>query len=71
MPERHVFGFGLFDIPFLPVPRGFASAGPAFLIHMTLSWLMIGLVVLHILAALKHHFIDRDAILARILPRRA
>lgn len=71
VPERHAFGFGLFDVPFLPVPRGFASAGPAFLIHMTLSWLMIGLVVLHILAALKHHFIDRDAVLARILPRRA
>ncbi len=71
VPERHAFGFGLFDIPFLPVPRGWSSAGPAFLIHTTLAWLMIGLVVLHILAALKHHFIDRDAIIARMLPRRA
>ena len=68
-PDRHVFGFGIFDIPFLPVPRGWASAGPARFVHVTLAFLMIGLVVLHIAAALKHHFIDRDAILARMLPR--
>ena len=70
VPKRHPFGFGLFDIPFLLVPRGWASAGPAYLIHITLAWLMIGLVVLHILAALKHQFADKDDILARMLPRR-
>lgn len=70
VPERHAFGFGLFDIPFLPVPRGWASAGPAYLVHTMLGWLMIGLAVLHIAAALKHHFIDRDDILARMLPKR-
>ena len=68
VPERHAFGFGIFDIPFLPVPRGWPSAGPAYFIHTTLAWLMIGLAVLHIIAALKHHFIDKDDILARMLP---
>ncbi|MEO7786313.1 MAG: cytochrome b/b6 domain-containing protein, partial [Sphingomicrobium sp.] len=29
VPQRHNFGFGLFDVPFLPVPRGWASAGGA------------------------------------------
>ena len=71
VPERHAFGFGLFNVPFLPVPRGFASAGPAFLIHTVLGFLMIGLVALHIAAALKHQFIDRDSVLARMLPARS
>ncbi len=53
---------------FLPVPRGFASAGPAHFVHVNLAWLMIALVVIHIAAALKHHFFDRDDILARMLP---
>ena len=69
--DRHPFGFGLFNVPFLPVPRGWGSAGPAHFVHTNLAWLMIALVMLHIAAALKHHFIDKDDILARMLPRRA
>jgi cytochrome b561 len=71
VPQRHPFGFGLFDVPFLPVPRGFASAGPAHIVHTTLGFLMLGLVVLHIAAALKHHFIDKDDVLGRMLARRS
>lgn len=71
VPDRHSFGFGVFDIPFLPVPRGWASAGPAHFIHTTLAWLMIGLAVVHIAAALKHHLIDKDDILARMMPKRS
>lgn len=71
VPERHSFGFGFFDIPFLPVPRGFASAGPAHFIHTNLAWVMVGLAALHIAAALKHHFVDRDTILTRMLPHRS
>jgi cytochrome b561 len=71
VPERHSFGFGLFDVPFLPVPRGWASAGPAHFIHTNLAFLMIGLAVLHIGAALKHHFIDRDDIVSRMLPQKS
>lgn len=71
VPERHSFGFGLFDVPFLPVPRGFASAGPAHFIHVNLAWLMVGLAALHILAALKHQFIDKDDVLGRMLPRQS
>ena len=70
VPKRHPFGIGVFDIPFLPVPRGWASAGPAYLIHTTLGFLMIGLVLLHVIAVIKHHYVDRDDILARMLPRR-
>jgi cytochrome b561 len=36
-------------------------------VHLYLAWTVIGLAVLHALAALKHHFIDRDATLKRML----
>ena len=68
VPTRHAFGVGSFAIPFLPVPRGMASAGPAHFVHIQLAFVMIGLVGLHLLAALKHQFVDRDAVLRRMLP---
>ena len=37
------------------------------LVHSTLSWCLLGLVVLHVAAALKHHFVDRDSTLRRML----
>jgi len=40
-------------------------------IHETLARLLIGLALLHIAAALKHQFIDRDGLLTRMLPWRA
>ena len=39
-------------------------------IHGLSANIMIGAITLHILGALKHHFIDRDATLARMLPSR-
>ena len=38
------------------------------LVHRTLVYSLAALVVLHVLAALKHHFIDRDGLLNRINP---
>ena len=37
-------------------------------VHKGLNLLMSGLVLAHVGAALKHHFIERDDILARMLP---
>ncbi len=37
-------------------------------VHMLLNFSMAALVVAHLGAALKHHFIDRDDVLARMLP---
>ncbi len=37
-------------------------------VHEILNFLMFGTVLAHIGAALKHHFIDRDDILMRMLP---
>ena len=38
--------------------------------HEILNFSLLGVVALHALAALKHHFIDRDASLYRMLPWR-
>ncbi len=39
-------------------------------IHATLNFVLAGVVAGHVAAALKHHLIDRDDVLRRILPRR-
>ena len=37
-------------------------------VHELLNWSMATLVVAHLGAALKHHFLDRDDVLTRMLP---
>jgi cytochrome b561 len=36
--------------------------------HRSLSWLLFAVATLHILAALKHHFWNKDDVLTRMLP---
>ncbi|MEN2787157.1 cytochrome b [Sphingomonas qilianensis] len=58
--------FGLFDVPYLPVgPSVGSAAGNA---HGLLGWVMLALVVLHVAAALRHHYVLRDAVLGRMVP---
>jgi cytochrome b561 len=40
-------------------------------VHVTLNSVLFAVVCAHVAAALKHHFIDRDAALTRMLPRPA
>jgi cytochrome b561 len=37
-------------------------------LHEALNWLMVLVVALHVVAALKHHLVDRDDVLRRMLP---
>lgn len=37
-------------------------------VHKTLNFTLAGLVLAHVGAALKHHFLDRDGVLSRMLP---
>ncbi len=37
--------------------------------HKVASWLLLVLIILHVLAGLKHLFIDRDRVFSRMLPR--
>jgi cytochrome b561 len=60
--------FDLFVIPNIaqPDPSLFADAALA---HKLAAWAIAFLVALHVAGALKHHFVDRDDVLKRILPR--
>ena len=59
--------FGLFKLA-IPIAKNKAVAGVFSDIHIALSWIIVALLSLHILAALKHHFINRDFVLKRMLP---
>lgn len=58
--------FGLFDIPATLADAG-SQADLAGTVHLWLAWSVVVLSVLHGLAAFKHHFIDKDATLTRML----
>ena len=60
--------FGIFDVPATLVDAG-SQADIAGVIHLWLAWSVVILSVLHGLAALKHHFIDKDDTLKRMLGR--
>ncbi|RZJ12890.1 MAG: cytochrome b [Acidovorax sp.] len=58
---------GLWQLPdFVPVSKDLAEAIKPW--HQYTAFAMAGLVVLHVAAALKHHIVDRDGLLARMLP---
>ncbi|AER33195.1 cytochrome b [Pantoea ananatis] len=58
--------FGWFSLPAVLTGAG-EQADLAGNIHLWLAWCIVILSVLHGLAALKHHFIDRDITLKRML----
>jgi len=60
--------FGLFDVPRLPVGKAQAEAFEE--VHELQGNVLLALAGLHVLAALKHHFMDRDQVLRRMLPGR-
>ena len=67
--DRGIEVFGLFEVP------GFGSfienqEDIAGLIHKWLAYVLITLALLHAVAALKHHFIDKDNTLNRMIGRR-
>jgi cytochrome b561 len=66
--NRSIEVFGWFSIPatITSIPNQADIAG---WVHLILASSVIGLALLHAMAALKHHFIDRDRTLKRILGR--
>ena len=61
--------FGVLPLPSF-VPKDAALAELIKPWHGTLAWALAGLVGLHVAAALKHQFIDRDGLLQRMRPGR-
>lgn len=64
--RRPLEWFGLFDIPYLPVPPVLADFGHD--AHEWLGWGLIALLLVHVGAALRHHVVLRDNVLARMTP---
>jgi cytochrome b561 len=60
--------FGLFELPVL-LPKNVEWANILQPAHIWAAWGMLTLVGLHLIAALWHHFIRRDATLVQMLPR--
>ena len=64
---RPVNVFGLFTLPDLIAPdkdlRELFGEG-----HELAAWALMGLIALHVMAALKHHFIIKDDTLRKMLP---
>jgi cytochrome b561 len=71
VPTRY---FGLFHVPDLFGLSHADAATRSSTAHLSLSthgllgWAMLGLATLHVAAALKHQFFDRDAVLAHMVP---
>jgi cytochrome b561 len=60
--------FGWFELPVI-TGKNEELATKLFTLHRWVGWLVIVLALTHISAALYHHFIRRDAVLKRMLPR--
>jgi adhesin HecA-like repeat protein len=60
--------FGAIPWPHLPVGAGWNE--PAEAVHGFIGWLLVGLVVLHVAGALKHHLARQDLV-GRMLPPRS
>ena len=60
--------FGLVQLPRL-TETGSVIGGIMGDIHVALVYVMLGLIGVHVLAALYHHFVLRDHVLREMLPR--
>jgi cytochrome b561 len=59
--------FGFIQLPDL-VPKNKALFDALLETHETLAWALYTIVALHVVAALKHHFMLKDNVLRRMLP---
>ena len=66
--------YGIIDLPYLPFVHGLAQDQAHNLqelfeeVHEAMGKVTYGLILLHVGAALKHQFIDRDSVLSRMVP---
>ena len=65
---REIQWFGLFSWPLLPVGGGREAARALMGVHELVVKGLYVLIALHVLAALKHHFVNRDNVLHRMVP---
>ncbi len=61
----HIFDHQI-AMPGIPLNKPFAEIMLG--IHSLLAGILVGLITIHVIAALKHHFINKDNVLKRMLP---
>ena len=53
-----------------PLPMFFARndavAQAFYAVHLTVSWILVAAIAVHVAAAIKHQFIDRDSLIRRM-----
>lgn len=54
------------ELPHLPVPNDLYETFGA--MHSAGAWVILALLALHVGAALKHHFVNKDDVLTRMIP---
>lgn len=64
--RRPIGFFGLFDVPKFNVIKDSPLAHFAHESHEILGYAMIALLIAHIIAALRHHFVLKDGMMARM-----
>ncbi len=62
-----VVWWGVLPLPEL-LPKDKALAHALVIVHATLNYTLAALVAMHVAAAIKHHVVDRDGVLLRMLP---
>lgn len=65
---RDILFYGLFEWPLLPLPESRQTARALMGAHELAAKLLYLLIALHLAGALKHHVVDRDNVLRRMLP---
>jgi len=71
-------GFSVHNFDFVIIPENQTASGDiisyndaayqtAKVLHRAIGYILTALISVHILAALKHHFIDKDTTLSRML----
>jgi len=64
-----IMWFGVLPLPdFVPVDKALAHDFKE--LHEVFAWALTAMVALHVAVALKHQFIDRDGLMARMWPGR-
>lgn len=65
--EIPTYTFYLFVMPDLPLERSDAAEAFWTTTHVVLGWVLLAIVAVHVLAALRHHFLLRDSVLKQMI----
>lgn len=60
--------FGMFSLPMPGVPVSESLGELMEQCHGVIAWILIGLIMLHVAGAFKHHVINKDDVLRSMLP---